>query len=262
MQALKFTLEGKNAFFKKPDVNTYLYFTYGHIHKVALLGILGAVLGYKGYNQMRREMDCLKKEIDFPEFYSKLSNLKVGIVPNNKNGVIDKKLNVFNNSVGYYNKDKNKRPCNLVVKEQWLENASWDIYILLDNEESVNVKEALLNRNFIYVPYLGKNDHLADIKNIEILECSNINNINEIHSFFKKDDLEINNYSNDDDLFYDLEDLNKESYFKYEEMLPIELDKEMNRYLLTPLVYTNMPVKCLKEDAFIFKVKNSIIQFI
>lgn len=34
MKAVKFTLSGKNAFFKKPEVNTYYYFTFGQIHKV------------------------------------------------------------------------------------------------------------------------------------------------------------------------------------------------------------------------------------
>ena len=47
MQALKFTLSGKTAFFKRPEVNTYYYFTFGNIHKVALLGIFGAILGIR-----------------------------------------------------------------------------------------------------------------------------------------------------------------------------------------------------------------------
>lgn len=51
MKALKFTLSGNTAFFKKPDVNTNVYFTFGHIHKVALLGLFGAALGYGGYIQ-------------------------------------------------------------------------------------------------------------------------------------------------------------------------------------------------------------------
>lgn len=34
MEAVKFTLSGRNAFFKKPEVNAYYYFTYSHIHKV------------------------------------------------------------------------------------------------------------------------------------------------------------------------------------------------------------------------------------
>ena len=53
MDILRFTLSGKQAFFKKPEVNSYYYFTYGNIHKVALLGIFGAILGYGGYTQMQ-----------------------------------------------------------------------------------------------------------------------------------------------------------------------------------------------------------------
>ena len=54
METLKFTLAGQNAFFKKPDVNEYCYFTYGHIHKVALLGMLGAMLDIKDMAQSMR----------------------------------------------------------------------------------------------------------------------------------------------------------------------------------------------------------------
>ena len=36
MKAVKFTLKGKTAFFKNPEVNSYFYFTYGNIHKPAL----------------------------------------------------------------------------------------------------------------------------------------------------------------------------------------------------------------------------------
>lgn len=53
MEILRFRLSGKNAFFKKPEVNSYVYFTYGNIHKVALLGMFGAILGYGGYTRQR-----------------------------------------------------------------------------------------------------------------------------------------------------------------------------------------------------------------
>ena len=53
MEILRFNLSGKNAFFKKREVNTFCYFTYGNIHKVALLGMFGAILGYGGYTQMK-----------------------------------------------------------------------------------------------------------------------------------------------------------------------------------------------------------------
>lgn len=55
MEVCKVTLKGRTAFFKKPDVNSYYYFTYGQIHKVVLLGIFGAILGYSGYESIKTE---------------------------------------------------------------------------------------------------------------------------------------------------------------------------------------------------------------
>ena len=85
MQALKFTLSGKTAFFKRPEVNTYYYFTFGNIHKVALLGIFGAILGYQGYNNT----------IELPEFYQKLKDIKSSILPHNKKGYFSKKYSII-----------------------------------------------------------------------------------------------------------------------------------------------------------------------
>ena len=71
MRALKFTLSGKNAFFKKPEVNAYFYFTYGQIHRVALLGILGAI--NKKKILLLTKSEKVKLAIDF---ISKNTNLK------------------------------------------------------------------------------------------------------------------------------------------------------------------------------------------
>ena len=123
MQALKFTLSGKTAFFKRPEVNTYYYYTFGNIHKVALLGMFGAILGYHGYNNT----------IELPEFYQKLKDIKVSILPQNKKGYFSKKIQYYNNSVGYASKEQGG---NLIIKEQWLEDPCWNIIVLLDNEEA------------------------------------------------------------------------------------------------------------------------------
>ena len=111
MKILKFTLSGKSAFFKKPDVNSNLYFTYGNVHKIALTGIFGAILGYGGYNSMNIKRIFNKKSTEkdkgeFPEFYEKLRNLKISITPNGEKGFISKKVQVFNNSVGYASKEQ------------------------------------------------------------------------------------------------------------------------------------------------------------
>lgn len=243
MEVIKFTLEGKFGFFKKPDVNTYLYFTYGNIHKVALLGIFGAILGYKGYNQMsfaKKYKKAFKgllenNESCYPEFYERLNHLKVGIIP--KEVSISKKVQIFNNSVGYASKEQGG---NLIVKEQWLENPSWDIYIAVEDEEGKKLAKSLMDRSFVYIPYLGKNDHLADIKNVELI--SNIKEVDSsciIDSLFIKDDFEI--VQNDDfDEFDELDQLEKKvPVFKYEEKLPVSLEETTNKYELKSFIYTN-----------------------
>ena len=78
MDILRFTLGGKTAFFKKPEVNTYCLFTFGNIHRVALLGMFGAILGYKGYSDSKVEEEVL------PEFYEKLKNIQLSIIPKTK----------------------------------------------------------------------------------------------------------------------------------------------------------------------------------
>ena len=182
MEILKFKLSGKSAFFKKPEVNTYCYFTYGNIHRIALLGILGAILGYKGYSQMK-DILSIKEEIDlkpaYPEFYEKLKELKIAILPLNPKGVITKKIQIFNNSTGAGSKELDKKNkieygVNLIVKEQWLENPKWEICILLDCEEAKKIKEAIQNHKCKFYPYLGTNDHFADIEYLGVEEAKTI----------------------------------------------------------------------------------------
>lgn len=242
MEVVKFTLKGETAFFKKPDVNTYLYFTYGNIHKVALLGVFGAILGYSGYNHMsflndyKKELskDLKMNNSSYPEFYSRLINLQVAIVRNSID--ISKKVQTFNNSVGYASKEEGG---NLIVKEQWLEKPSWDIYFIVEGEESQALAEALKENSFVYVPYLGKNNHLADICNLEIIkDIKEVTKPDKVDSLFIKEDFELDNSDDLEDLFDE-----KEPIYKYEEKLPIALEKINNRYEFKTFISTNLRVK-------------------
>ena len=201
MEILKFKLSGKSAFFKKPEVNTYCYFTYGNIHRIALLGILGAILGYKGYSQMQDILSNKKKkgklEPSYPEFYEKIKELKIAILPLNPKGVITKKIQIFNNSTGAGSKELDKKNkieygVNLIVKEQWLENPKWEICILLDCEEAKKIKEAIQNHKCKFYPYLGTNDHFADIEYLGVEEAKTIeDDMYRIDSFVFRDDVDI-----------------------------------------------------------------------
>lgn len=236
MKILRFTLSGRQAFFKQPEVNTYYYFTYGHIHKVALLGMLGAILGYSGYTgQTFGSLHDRNKEMaKFPEFYDRLKNLKISIIPVCNNGNFPKKMVSFNNSVGYASKEQGG---NLIIKQQWLENPKWYVYIMLDCEEAQKAADSILHRKCVYMPYLGTNDHPADIIEAAVISGEMVSQPEHIDSFFTKGTAEV-----------DLDDFEQENPFKYEENLPCGLDEELNMYVFKRYTLTNLSVtKAYKE---------------
>lgn len=232
MKVIRFNLSGDTAFFKIPEVNAYYYFTYGCIHKVTLLGIFGAICGYGGYNQQ------IESGEEFPEFYKRLKDIKIAIVPKNENGYIPKKIQIFNNSVGYASKEQGG---NLIIKEQWLENPSWDIYFQI-TKETKELSERLLTQNFKYIPYLGKNDHFANITQVKLIDSNIAEDVNHIDSIFSNKDIEI---IKQDSLFNFESNMN---LFKYQEMLPISLERETNNYELDTFIFTNNKVQVNIKD--------------
>lgn len=239
MEILKFTLSGKTAFFKKPDVNEYAYFTFGNIHKVALLGIFGAILGYNGYNQMTKEQN-------YPEFYQRLKELKIAIVPS-QTGYFMKKIHTFNNSVGYASREQGG---NLIVRQQWLHDPKWEIYVLIDQEEAENLKDAMLHHQCCYVPYLGANDHYADINHVKVIDDGiKAENITHVDSLCKKSDVNLN-IESEEILF---------PTYKYEEFLPIGLDEFCNQYIMEPMIYTDFALTTTSD--LVYCVDNKNISF-
>lgn len=262
MDILRFSLGGKTAFFKKPDVNTHLYFTYGNIHKVALIGLVGAVMGYGGYNQMsfKKKYEKLfpkgeKFQTVLPEFYEKLKDLKVGITPL-KNS-FSKKVQTYNNSVGYASQEQGG---NLIIKEQWIEEPEWIIYIGIESDEEYKIVDSFLKQNFIFMPYLGKNDHPADIKDVRVYkDVETITGEVVIDSLFMDKDFEEVKEDNVMAAFDFADD--EECNFKYQEKLPIALEEETNRYLFEKLIYTNSKVKTVNNTAIINIDGKNIVLF-
>lgn len=226
MKALRFRLSGKTGFFKQPDVNTYLYYTYGQIHRVALLGLLGAIVGYKGYNEKGREK--------YPEFYKKLKDLKISIVSEGNDGIFDKKLQIFNNSTAFAS---NEEGGNLIVKQVWLENPSWLVYILLDNDQSKSIEEYILNKKTIFTPYLGTNYHMANISDCEIVDIEK-SNAKIINSLFWDEDFKLRL---------------KSKIYKYEENLPFFLEEDTERYIRKKTLASNGEVRKKSDKDVIFE---------
>ncbi|MEG6570144.1 type I-B CRISPR-associated protein Cas5b [Thermoanaerobacterium thermosaccharolyticum] len=235
IDTLKFDLKGDMAFFKKPDINVRTYLTYNNIHKVAILGILGAIIGLKGY---RNEELFGKDKKVYPEFYEKLNGLKVSIIPNSDKGYFRKKIQYFNNSVGYASKEEGG---NLMVYEQWIEYPDWTIYLWNDGSVETSIWEKLedymIKGKSVYIPYLGKNDFPANIDKVEKVKMDKCGG-NFINSVF----------IGELDYLDDEETLDDEPAYIFTEYAPIGMIENYNFYDLKRTIYTNcMVVKPLKD---------------
>ena len=190
-------------------------------------------MGYDGYQQMQ-------KEDRFPEFYERLQALKVSVIPCVKNGIFLKKVQTFNNSIGSL-----EQGGNLIVQEQWLEKPEWLIYVLLDCEESEKLAEMLEKKQSIYIPYLGKNDHSADILEVERVEVETTDTAGQrIDSLFPEESFlmdELEAYS-----------------FKYRETLPVGLKEETNQYEYRKFAFSDEIVEEAKQTVFQVQGKNII----
>lgn len=146
---ISFDLRAGFGFFKKPDYNDGLLLSYNILHKPALLGILGAIIGLKGYS----------KKGEFPEYYLRLKDLPIGIQPlDHEKGNFQKTSVKYTNTVGYANDDGN-----LLVEEMMLIQPAYRCYLLLDMDNSDHSKlyEYLKSGQAEYIPYLGKNEFQA-----------------------------------------------------------------------------------------------------
>lgn len=261
MKVLKFNLSGKFAFFKNEVMND-MYDTYPHIHKPALLGLFGAMLGYNGYAQTQKVFG--KKEIDFPEYYEKLKDLKVAIVP--KKQSFTKVLETFTNTTAMFNrvtvmkpkvkkedteevekkeekvkgeKTENKVGSNLIVQQFWLENPSWDIYLVVDNDESKKIEDSVLNYKSVYSLYLGANNHFANISDIGILEAKEIT----------EKGVTINSLVKDEEVSVRTGNIKEDVYF-YDYILPTLLSPKSNIYKKEDFILTNDTLEMRKNKAY------------
>lgn len=148
----------------------------------------------------------------------------------------------FNNSVGYASKEQGG---NLIIKEQWLENPEWTVYIQMDGEESEKLADYIIHQKCVYIPYLGKNDHPAVIKNPEIISLEEIDSEeSRIHSLGIAKLLEF--------------DWDEDFSYKYEEFLPIALRESTNHYQLEKFVLTDSVLLDAEVPVYTDGVRNLV----
>ena len=230
---VSFDIESDFGMFKKPDVND-VYFTFNIIPKPTLLGVLGAVIGLNGYSQMN-------SNDNYPEFYIKLQDLPIGIVPYGNKGVFQKRIIKYNNTVGYANKDGGT----LNIAEQTLITPKYRIYIGFDLSNEIHKKlEKYLSANpveYEYIPYMGKNEFRLTIDEVQAFEDDDFSLFEPtdefaIYSLFPNIGNEALKRS--EALRDPFDTSMSETYFYYFERLPIGL-YELNQYKYENFAYTN-----------------------
>jgi CRISPR-associated protein Cas5h len=130
------------GFLRKPDTNDGIAMSYNMLHKPAIIGIFGAILGLEGY----------QKRGELPQYYQVLHDLKIGIEPiGAEKGNFPKTTIVYTNTVGYANKDGN-----FIAYENTLIKPGYRVYVSLPSDHSLY--DYLKNGKSEYIPYLGKNE--------------------------------------------------------------------------------------------------------
>lgn len=242
MEVLKFNLWGLGAKFTRPHINS-IYSTYPHIHKVALLGMLGAIIGI--------EKSGVKKG-DEPNFYRELKNLKVAIVPKKQKFSIVE--NMITETSYMFNKDKEGCPTSFITYNEDLFRPSWDIYILSDNSDKYKkIKEYIIEGKSHFIPCLGKNEFPGSIKEVEVLDCEEIDPsyIETIDGLFPKESVELGIYENIDV---------KRLYNHY--FMPVALDDILHQYVEKCLVLTNNPIENIKNPENIKVCQDKTLYFL
>jgi len=224
------------GFLKKNDINDSICLTYNCLHKPALLGIFGAILGLGGHYQAF--INNQKK----PEYLEKLENIKVGIEPlNSFNGNFKKTIIKYNNSVGYANKVEGG---NLIISEQTLIKPQYRVYFILNNEYSDSLYTFLKNKEAVYIPYLGKNDFQLYWDETKEYNARQIEPKipYSIYSIFRKKDI-LKNHLDNDNLIDFVNESEQSNFFFYFERLPVNYSNITSNYELEEFVFTNAKFK-------------------
>ncbi|MBA9075711.1 CRISPR-associated protein Cas5 [Rufibacter quisquiliarum] len=237
-------LRGDFGFLKKPDYNEGMLLSYNMLHKPALLGILGAIIGLGGY----------QKKGELPEYYQVLNDIPVGIAPlegSHEKGNFIKSSVKYSNTVGYANKDGN-----LLVEETMLIKPAYRCFLLLNLEKPAQAKlyDYLKTGQAEFVPYLGKNEYHAwwldgegniTFREYEFqLEATSSSDLKILTAFRKTITLK---YERVEDDFMSasnpFEFVFTPTSFAYFERLPAGFHAQLFQYHLEDFTYSNFPLK-------------------
>lgn len=236
MNLVSIDLQSDFGFFRKPETNNTLNVSYNVLHKPAVLGLMGAVIGLKGY-QTKGEL---------PEYYEKLKDIGVGIAPlDHENGNFTKTPIKYSNTVGYANKG-----ANFLTEELTLIAPKYRVFLMLNDsvKEQKQLLENLEGGKSEFIPYFGKNEFSAwwYKDSFEIYEFKVPKNINEsikIDTMFLKNQILKDNVEQVELDFLSAGRDDSEPCFMYFERLPVDFDSKLMQYQLQEMVFSNYLIK-------------------
>lgn len=119
--------------------------------------------------ELNKILDELKSELQYPEYYRKLKHLKIGIKPLEGNFPFNKIMNTYNSRNSYFGGDKYE---NISRHEQILIRPVYRIFVYDETNEEIltELAERIKNNNPVFMPYLGKNEFIANFDNLEIID--------------------------------------------------------------------------------------------
>jgi len=155
---IKFQIKGEFAFFKN-KINIRENYSYHSIHKPAILGILGAILGMDGFSDFKKN-----KTIQYIDELS--DKIKVSIIKKMDTLFVKSKIN--DSTMLQITSDREKV---IQQTEYFLDNPLFEIYLdISDNELFDNIYDKLFDNNFVFEPVLGKSYLHCSISNVEKIE--------------------------------------------------------------------------------------------
>jgi CRISPR-associated protein Cas5h len=248
-------LKADFGFFRKPDANNTINFSYNIAHKPALLGIFGAIIGLDGY----------KEKGKMPEYYEKLNHICIGVAPlEHEKGNFQKTVIKYSNTVGYANKG-----ATYLTEEATLIKPSYQVYLLLNtaNEHEQKLFNYLQKGEAEYLPYFGKNEFSAwwekeSFREYDFEQKAEIEESISLKTVFVKENV-INEHKADN--AFDMSGIidNKLPYM-YFERLPKDFDISLFQYNICDYVLTTFRLKNTMgiNGIYYLKEENFYVQLI
>lgn len=227
-------LKSDFGFFRKPDANNTVNLSYNMLHKPALLGIFGAIIGLEGY----------KEKGKLPQYYEMFKDLKVGVEPlEHEKGNFQKTVIKYSNTVGYANNGST-----YLTEEATLIKPSYRVYALLDldNDTHKTLYENLSEGKAEYLPYFGKNEFSAWWEKESFREYAfeevqqNTADVN-IKTLFLKQDIITQQKSVP--IFDFMSFSESETPFMYFERLPKDFDGALFQYDIGDFVFSTFGIR-------------------